>query len=59
MRSKVNKPTRRFETVPLVKVPKESGEDRTVRKLVEKEEPYAVPVTTELEVRSLKRRPGH
>jgi hypothetical protein len=59
MRSKVTKHTTRFETVPLAKVPKETREDLAARKLVGKEEPYAIQVTSDVEVRSLKRKPGH
>jgi hypothetical protein len=59
MKFQLKKPTRRFETVPLAKVPHKHGEDPAVQKLVEKQEPYAVPVLSDVEVRSLKRKPGH
>ena len=59
MRSKVKKLSRRFETVPLAKVPHNNGEDPAVRKPATKEEPYAVPVMGEVEVLALKRKPGH
>lgn len=59
MRFRVKKPARRFETLPLAQVPHENDEGRAAHKVPKKDEPYAIPVMSEVEVRSPKRKPGH